>query len=319
MEGKLTVRVRRKSLVAEAIMGLELVSVTAEPLPAFTPGAHIDVELPNGLVRQYSLLNNASQSVVYEIAVLLDPAGRGGSECAHRDIHEGDALCIGSPRNHFALVPAQRTLLFAGGIGVTPILSMADALTRSGADFTMHYCSRSPTRTAFLKRIEASAFADRVHVHFDDGDATQHLDIDAALADADEETHLYVCGPQGFMSYVIASAKRLGWSDDCIHLEYFAGTTADMAEDGSFEVELAGTGQVIRVAADQTVAEALLAGGVDVPLSCEQGICGTCAMQVVEGEPDHRDMIFSDEEHAAGKGFTPCCSRAKSPRLVLAF
>ncbi|WP_129139498.1 PDR/VanB family oxidoreductase [Modicisalibacter coralii] len=315
------VRVRHRTQLAEGIIGLELVAPDGQALPAFGAGAHIDVELPNGLIRQYSLIGDSLHAAHYEIAILREPQGRGGSACAHDAIQAGDTLRIGSPRNQFTLVPARHTLLFAGGIGVTPILAMAEQLARQGDAFTLHYCTRSSASTAFRERLANSAFAERIHFHFDDGDATQRLDSEAVLATVDDDSHLYVCGPAGFMEHVIATARRLGWPDDRIHREYFAGAVeaSANADDGEFEVELAATGQVVRVPPEQTVAEALMAAGIEVALSCEQGICGSCAMRVVDGDPEHRDMFFSDEEHAAGQCFTPCCSRARSPRLVLDF
>jgi vanillate O-demethylase ferredoxin subunit len=227
---------------------------------------------------------------------------------------------ISAPKNHFALAhDAKRSLLLAGGIGVTPILCMAERLAVMGADFEMHYATRSRERTAFFDRIECSAYADKVKFHFDDGDAAQRLDLAAVLGTPQPGTHLYVCGPKGFMDAVLGAARQAGWGESQLHWEYFAAgaEAAPRADDGSFEVQLASSGRVIPVAPDQTVVQALADAGVEVLVSCEQGVCGTCLTRVLQGEIDHRDMYLTPEEQAAHDQFTPCCSRAKSARLVL--
>jgi vanillate monooxygenase ferredoxin subunit len=314
----LNVRVARKTVEAEGICSFELVAVDGRALPSFSAGSHVDVQLPGGLTRQYSLCNDPAESHRYLIAVLDDPASRGGSRTMHAQVAEGDPLVISAPKNHFALAhEAARHLLLAGGIGVTPILCMAERLAIAGAAFEMHYCTRSPARTAFRARIAGSRFADRVHFHFDDGDAAQRLDIQALLATPEPGAHLYVCGPKGFMDAVLGSARAQGWPERQLHYEFFTAEPVRSDADAGFEVQLASSGRVVTVAADQTVAQALAAAGVELATSCEQGICGTCLTRVLEGEPDHRDMYLTPEEQAANDQFTPCCSRAKSARLVL--
>ncbi len=189
----LQVRVQRKSQEAEGVVALELVSADGRPLPGFGAGSHIDVNLPNGLVRQYSLCNSAAERHRYRIAVLREPTSRGGSAAVHDLVKEGDVLTISAPRNHFALHDAPRSLLLAGGIGVTPILCMAQRLATWGADFEMHYCTRSATRTAFRDEIAASAFADKVHLHHDDGAEAQKLRVAELLATPEPGTQIYVC------------------------------------------------------------------------------------------------------------------------------
>ncbi|MEL7560262.1 PDR/VanB family oxidoreductase [Stutzerimonas chloritidismutans] len=309
------VRVARRTPVAENIVALELVAVNDDWLPTFSAGAHVDLELPNGLVRQYSLCSAPARRDRYEVGVLLDPTSRGGSRCVHEQLQEGVVLRISPPRNLFALKPARHSILLAGGIGITPLLCMAEHLSTEGASFELHYCSRSPARTAFVERLRASAFANQVHFHFDEGDAALRVDLNTVLAEPASDRHLYVCGPRGFMDHVIETATELGWPEGTIHFESFSGAVVECATDGCFDVQLASTGQVVLVKADQSVAEALLAAGVEVPLSCEQGICGTCVMRVLEGEVEHRDMALSDEERV--DRFTPCCSRAKAGRLVI--
>ncbi|WP_157271984.1 PDR/VanB family oxidoreductase [Azohydromonas aeria] len=316
----LAVRVARKVEEAADICSLELVSSDGSTLPGFSAGSHVDVHLPGGLVRQYSLCNDPAESHRYLVAVLRDPASRGGSVTVHDAVKEGDEIRISAPKNHFALAhEARKSLLLAGGIGVTPILCMAERLAVTGADFEMHYATRSRERTAFFDRIERSAYADKVTFHFDDGDAAQRLDLAAVLGTPQPGTHLYVCGPKGFMDAVLDTARQAGWGESQLHWEYFAAgaEAAPRADDGSFEVQLASSGRVIPVAPDQTVVQALAGAGVEVLVSCEQGVCGTCLTRVLQGEIDHRDVYLTPEEQAANDQFTPCCSRAKSARLVL--
>lgn len=314
----LRVRVARKVIEAEDICSFELVAADGRLLPAFSAGSHIDVHLPDGLVRQYSLCNDAAETHRYLIAVLKDPASRGGSRAMHERVREGDELIISPPRNHFALAhEARHHLLLAGGIGITPLLCMAERLAATGAAFTMHYCTRSRARTAFASRIAASAFAAQVQFHHDDGPPEQQFQLEAVLAGADEHTHLYVCGPQGFMDAVLGAARARGWPESRLHYEFFSAEPVSTEGDRPFEVVLASSGRVVPVAAGQTVVQALAACGVDVMVSCEQGVCGTCLTRVLEGEIDHRDVYLTPEEQAAGDQFTPCCSRAKSARLVL--
>ncbi|WP_372876547.1 2Fe-2S iron-sulfur cluster-binding protein [Pseudomonas sp.] len=303
---------------AQDICSFELARSDGTPLPAFTAGAHIDVHLPGGLIRQYSLCNHPDENQRYLIGVLKDPASRGGSQAMHEQMQVGQTLLISEPRNLFPLSEdAQRSLLFAGGIGITPILCMAERLHQLGADFQLHYCARASERAAFVERLRASPFAERVHLHFDDGPADQRLDAAALLAEPDPGTHLYVCGPGGFMEHVLSTAKAQGWADQRAHREYFAAAPIDHDNDGSFAVQIASSGQIIQIPTDKSVAEALEACGIEIQLSCEQGICGTCLTRVLAGEPEHRDLFLTEAEQALNDQFTPCCSRAKSPLLVL--
>ncbi|WP_295536728.1 PDR/VanB family oxidoreductase [uncultured Pseudacidovorax sp.] len=313
----LQVRVQRKSEAAEGIVSLELVSADGGPLPGFGAGSHIDVHLPNGLVRQYSLCNSAAERHRYRIAVLREPTSRGGSAAVHDLVKEGDVLTISAPRNHFALHDAPRSLLLAGGIGVTPILCMAQRLATWGADFEMHYCTRSPARTAFREEIAASGFADKVHLHHDDGPEAQKLRLAELLKTPEPGTQIYVCGPGGFIDHVVNTAKANGWPAQQVHLEYFAAAAQDTSGDQPFEVKLTSSGQTYRIPKEQTIVQALRDQGVEIMVSCEQGVCGTCLTRVLEGVPDHRDCYLTDDERAANDQFTPCCSRSKTPLLVL--
>ncbi|HTH81139.1 MAG TPA: PDR/VanB family oxidoreductase [Ramlibacter sp.] len=313
---QIEVKVLRRTQEAEDIVSFELARADGAPLPAFSAGSHIDVHLPGGVARQYSLCNESSARHVYRIAVLRDPKSRGGSVVMH-ELREGHYLTISEPRNHFPLVHAVRTLLFAGGIGVTPLLAMAQRLAAVGADFELHYCTRSMAKAAFMREIAASPFAARTHFHFDDGAEEQKLQLAKLLAQVEPQTHLYVCGPSGFIQYVTDWAKGCGWPAGQIHVEHFAGAAQDTSGDREFQVKVASTGQLVTVPADKTVVKALADAGFEVLTSCEQGVCGTCITRVLEGECDHRDMYFTDEEKSKHDQFTPCCSRAKSPVLVL--
>jgi vanillate O-demethylase ferredoxin subunit len=313
----LAVTVSKKKLIADGVMYLEFIDPSGGDLPEFSAGAHIEIQLPNGLIRPYSLCGSSAVRTSYELAVLLEPNGRGGSKSVHEEIILGAKLRISYPKNHFPLAVANHSILFAGGIGITPILAMAEKLSDEGRSFDMHYCSRTPSRTAFIDRIQAAPFSSKVQFHFDDGVEEQKLKASEILKNTDPATHIYVCGPKGFMDHVIQTAKDLNWPDSQIHFEYFKSEPIKKDDDGSFEVEYRPSGLVVRVPADMTVAQALIDAGVEIPLSCEQGICGTCVMQVIDGNPDHRDVCLSDEDKDSKKMFTPCCSRAQSARLVL--
>lgn len=318
MSDLIEVRVRRKWKAAEGICALELVRADGGRLLPFEAGAHIDVHLPNGLVRQYSLCNGPRDTDGYRIAVLREPASRGGSAAVHDALPVGTVLSISAPRNFFRLIDAApHHLLLAGGIGITPILAMAQALHDRGAAFTLHYATRSRARTAFPEELAGAPFAAQVHLHHDDGPAEQRLDLPAVLRAAPAESHLYVCGPAGFMNAVIDAARHLGWAEERIHRESFQAAAPASSDAGGFELVLAGSGRVIPVRPDQTALRALLDAGLDVPYSCEQGVCGTCLTRVVDGGIDHRDQYLTDEERTAQDQFLPCCSRAQGPRLVI--
>lgn len=316
----LQVRVERKAVEADDICSYELVSMDGTALPPFSAGSHIDVHLRPGLVRQYSLCNPPHEQHRYLICVLRDAASRGGSQAMHDDIHAGTTLQISVPKNHFPLVAAKRSLLLAGGIGVTPILCMAEALSAQDATFEMHYCARSPERTAFRDRIASSSYSGQVQFHYDSGDAAQKLDLPALLSGLDRQTHIYLCGPAGFIDHVLATARAQDWPKDQVHLEYFgaaAATAPDAGTDQAFEVKLASSGKVYSIPAGSTVLRVLTDAGVFIPASCEQGVCGTCLTRVLDGMPDHRDLYMTEAEQEANDQFTPCCSRARSTTLLL--
>nr|WP_279052124.1 PDR/VanB family oxidoreductase [Acinetobacter tandoii] len=299
-----------------SIRAFELVSSSGSALPRFEAGSHIDVHLKNGLTRQYSLSNCSSENNRYVIGVLHDENSRGGSRCIHNDYQEGDVLSIGQPRNLFVLHRnTNKAVLFAGGIGITPILSMAYRLKAQNIPFELHYFVRSHEMIAFYGNL-TQHFAEQIHFHIQNRVDTE-CNMANVLQQPDVSKHLYVCGPTGFMQFVMQSAETAGWQPEQLHQEHFVAQQSKQENDEAFTLEIAGTGKRIEIHAEQTVTQALLEHGFDVPVSCEQGICGTCITRVVSGVPDHRDVFMTDEERALNNQFTPCCSRAKSKHLVI--
>ena len=316
IEELLTVQVRKRQLQGDGVVVLDLIPVGGAKLPAFEAGAHVDIHIAPGLVRQYSLCSDPADSAVYRLGVLRDPASRGGSTSVYDTLLEGAEVQISAPRNLFPLASeARRSILIGGGIGITPMIAMAYALHAKGEDFELHYCGRSRSRSAFLDELQSAAFAERVHTHFDDEAPAQKLDMDRVLGQADSGVHVYTCGPSGFMDWVIGESVKHGYADDHIHREYFQ---IEVDNSGaSFEVVAARSGKTVLVAEGQTILAALADVGIQIEISCEQGICGTCLCDVLEGEPDHRDVYLTDDEKQANDQILICCSRAKSKKLVL--
>ncbi|HGY4638698.1 TPA: 2Fe-2S iron-sulfur cluster-binding protein [Acinetobacter baumannii] len=299
------------------IRSYELVDQEGDDLPAFSAGSHIDVVLSNGLIRQYSIANCYLDKKRYLIGVLKDENSRGGSSYIHDNFKEGDVIEINEPRNLFPVHEnTNKAVLFAGGIGITPILSMAYFLKKKNIPFNFYYFVRNNESIAF-KDILQNEFSEQIHFHIEN-DPQQHLDVNKILNQAEENKHLYVCGPNGFMDFIFNLATQNNWKYELLHKEYFsADPLIDIEDNTEFSIKIASTGQLISVSADESVADALDKNGISVALSCEQGICGSCLTNVLEGEPEHRDMFLTDEEHASNKLFTPCCSRSKTKILVL--
>ncbi|MCF5263375.1 2Fe-2S iron-sulfur cluster binding domain-containing protein [Pseudomonas sp. PA-5-4A] len=286
------------------------------PLPMFDAGAHVDIHIGPGLVRQYSLCSNPADPSLYRLGVLRDPASRGGSVGVHDILLEGHEVQISLPRNLFALAAeARRSVLLGGGIGVTPMIAMAYALHAAGQTFELHYCGRERERSAFLAELASAPFAAQVFTHFDDEGPEQKLDLAKVLGKGEAGVHMYTCGPAGFMDWVIQGARRQGYSESHIHKEYFQ-VDVD-SSGGSFEVVAARSGKTVKVAEGQSILAALAQVGIKIEISCEQGVCGTCLCDVLEGEPDHRDVYLTDDEKAGNDQVLVCCSRAKSKKLVL--
>lgn len=312
--------VSRKRQEAVDIVSLELARADGGPLPEYTAGAHIDVHLPGNRVRQYSLCGPLGDRQRYQVAVLRDPASRGGSIALHDSVQEGDRLLISPPRNLFPLAPEARySVLLAGGIGVTPILAMADQLNAEGKAFQFHYCARSRDRMAFHERLSGGSYAGKVRFHLDDGAPEQRLDLARDLPPPAADTHLYVCGPAGFIDHVLSTAKALGWSPEQLHREYFSADGVEAGPAEAFRVQIASTGEIFTIPEGRSVAEVLIEQGIDIPTSCEEGMCGSCLTGVisVEGQIQHNDIFLSDSQKAECRSFTPCCSRATAGSLLV--
>lgn len=299
-----------------SIARIQLVPENGGQITAFTAGAHLDVYLPDvDMWRQYSLCSDPANTDYYEIGVLKDPNSRGGSEAIHRLAVKDATFKIEGPRNHFPLdETASKTVLLGGGIGVTPMIAMADRLHALGKDFVFHYCTRSEDVTAFKTKLDAAPYADHVIFHYDDLPDEQRLDLARDLPSPHADTHLYVCGPQGFMDWVIDTAEGAGHATANVHREYFS---ADVELTGdSFEVECAQSGITIQIGPDDTIAKVLAKHDIKVEVKCEEGVCGTCITDVLEGEIDHRDQFLTEEEREDMDQICACCSRGKG-KLVL--
>ncbi|NVK57460.1 MAG: oxidoreductase [Alteromonadaceae bacterium] len=309
--------VTNKQPLTASVCQLQLTAADGSPLPAWQAGAHIDVHLPNGIIRQYSLCG-ATDSNSYEIAILNEPNGRGGSQYIHNQLQQGDTLTISAPKNLFPLVPGKhKTLLIAAGIGITPILAMAEQLHAEQLPFELHFCARDQQHAAYYERITQSGYARHCLFHFSLGDSQKRLDPNQLLAGYSQDTQLYLCGPNQFIHDVIGAAEQLGWPAENIHREFFAAEAIDHSDDQSFEVVINSTGQVLQVAKDISILNVLEDNGLFIPVACEEGVCGTCITGLLEGEADHKDVFMSADEKQKMDQITPCCSRAKSKRLVL--
>jgi ferredoxin-NADP reductase len=305
--------------LAPAIKGFTLRRRDGGDLPAFTAGAHIDVEvtLPDGApaTRSFSITNAPTKRDRYEIAVLLETQG---SVFMHERVKPGDVLRSSAPSNDFPLAPAaSEHLLIAGGIGITPILGMLRVLAAAGQRFELHYCARSAEAAAFVDDVAALAGA-HGHFHFDGGDPSRGLDLAALLATPVPGRHVYVCGPKPMIDTAVARCAAVGWPSDQVHVELFTRAAA-AAGDQPIEVVLSRSGRTIAVASDKTILDALIEAGEDPMSDCRRGECGICVVPVVEGEPLHRDYYLTEREKAAGKLICLCISRARGKRLVLDF
>jgi ferredoxin-NADP reductase len=314
----LELRVACRQQQAFDVCSFDLVHPEGNLLPAFEPGAHIEVHLPSGLTRQYSICSDPNDRHRYRIAVLREATSRGGSRAMHEEIKDEHVLRASLPKNHFSLAPEARySILLAGGIGITPLLSMAHHLWRHDAAFDLHYCAKSVGHAAFARDLESAPFSSRVRQHFSRIDGGRRLDLVSMLNAAPADAHVYVCGPRGFMESVLEAARAQAWPTQQLHSELFGAEVVHLDSDGAFEVELVRSGQVVTIPKDRTVIEVLHTNGIPVPASCEQGVCGTCLTTVLKGIPDHRDSYLTDDERRLNNQFTPCCSRSKTERLVL--
>jgi len=316
-ESMIAVRVKRINYEAETINSYELVSPAGEDLIPFTAGCHIDLHLSNGMIRSYSLLNDQRERHRYVIAVNKDLAGRGGSSFVHDNFGVGDIVTVSHPRNNFALCEgAEHSILIAGGIGITPLLSMVRRLQTLGRSWELVYAARARRAAAFLDELNAlgSGRPPKVHFDFDDERSGRMFDLPARVRTAPARAHLYCCGPLPMLeAFEAATADRPAGH---VHVEYFRAREAPAIE-GGFEVRLARSNRTIEVGAGKTILEALLDAGITANHACAEGVCGTCETRVLEGVPDHRDQFLSKEEQAANKTMMICCSGARSGTLVL--
>ena len=308
------VRVARRWQAALDVIGLELAPLSGQ-LPTFQPGAHIDLHLPNGLVRQYSITNGPGELLSYSIAVKREADSRGGSAAIADALREGDVLAISEPRNNFPLRrDAVRTTFIAGGIGLTPLLSMARALKRSGLAFDFHAFARSDGHLPLGP--ELAALGEGVMRHLALGPSETAQEIRRVLGPYSFARHVYICGPGPMLELARGLATALGWPDEAVHYEYFKNAH-EIDKSTSFAVDLARSALSLRVPAGKSILEVMRENGIDAPSSCEQGACGTCLTRVLEGEIDHQDVYLNATEKAAGNVMMTCVSRAKSGRLVL--
>lgn len=299
--------------IAEGCKLFELARHDGAPLPGCKAGAHIGIQLPNGLHRQYSLIDQGDELASYRFAVKRDAASRGGSAYLCEQVEEGHGFFVDPPRNNFPLdEDAPHSLLIAGGIGITPIRSMIDRLEELGHEWTLHAAARSRAEAPFHDML--SAFP-QARFHFDD-EQGRVLDVASIVAAAPAGSHIYCCGPAPMLSAFEQAVSDHGVEPDRVHVEYFT-QKFESATDGGFIVELARSGGEVRVEPGQTILEALREAGLDMASSCEEGICGACETRVISGVPDHRDAILSERERKENKTMFICCSGAKSERLVL--
>lgn len=312
-EVELEVLLTHKEKLSDGVVGLTLRHAGGEPLPEWEPGAHLDLVLHENLVRQYSLCGDPADRSVFQVAVLREPAGRGGSAYVHDELAAGDVVRVRGPRNRFRLIDAPRYLFLAGGIGITPLLPMVARADAQGSDWRLVYGGRSLASMAFHEELTAR-YGGRVSVR--PKDEGGHLDLDELLGRPQPSTTIYCCGPESLLAAVEQRCAR--WSPGALHVERFsAKAVADAGEATEFDVELARSGIIVTVPEDKSILEAVEDAGAPALSSCQEGICGTCETSVLEGVPDHRDSLLTDEERAANNTMMICVSRACTRRLVL--
>jgi tetrachlorobenzoquinone reductase len=307
----LDVRLRRIGWEADGVLALELSAVDGGDLPPFEPGAHVDLHLGDGLLRQYSLCGDPTERKSYRIGVREIDGGR-VSRHIHRNLRPGALLQISQPRNNFEFVASRNYLFIAGGIGITPLLPMMRAASGAGAAWTLLFCARSIEQAPFLE--EAKAHGGDVSVHASQGGT--RLDVTQCLAEVKPDTIIYCCGPESLMTAVEGASEH--WPEGTVRFEWFAPRARPEGEiSGGFRVICARSGLSLDVMPEQSILQVLTEAGVEVARSCEQGICGTCEVRVLEGEVDHRDSILSAAERASNEIMMTCVSRAKGTSLVL--
>lgn len=305
----LSLKVARIEDATPRIKRIELIAADGAALPAFTAGAHLDLELGNGEARSYSLLNDPAQTHAYVIAVLREAAGRGGSAWIHEHLREGDILSSAPPANHFPLSEeGEHHILIAGGVGITPIASMASRLAALGKTYEIHYCARSREEAAFVDALQL-AHGDRLKLVLDGGDPAQGLDAATLLARRPSAGHVYVCGPASLIRAVREAGRD--WPKGTVHYELFKGSEEDVAlrkNDRAFDVVLNKSGRSLHIPADQSLLDVLKAEGFKIKTLCKEGVCGTCRVGLVSGKAEHRDDVLDDDERE--EAIQVCVSRA---------
>ena len=311
----IAVRITRADKIADGIYLYEMRRPDDSELPAFTAGSHINLRVPNGLVRKYSLCSDPAVRDHYSIAVKREDNGRGGSIHLIDNTKVGDEWMISAPDNAFALPQRGDNFIFiAGGIGITPFIAMVHTLKDDPAKkFKLYYCSRSPEMTAFRDELSAPEYNGKVFIHYDGGDPKKALDLWPIVEERKNREHIYCCGPRGLMEAVRDATGH--WTSTSIHFEAFSEADARRPDDKPFTVKLASTGEIIDVPAGTTILEAMRTKGHEVPSSCESGTCGTCRTKLVAGEADHRDLVLTEKERDSQ--IMICVSRAKTPDLVI--
>ena len=309
--GTVEMQVAAKRQLSEGVIALELTPVGAEDAPAWEPGAHVDLHLPGEMIRQYSLCGDPADRDSLLVAVLREEQGRGGSRHLHDVTAVGDVLPVGGPRNNFALEPSPRYLFIGGGIGITPLVPMIAAARAAGAEWSLLYGGRSRASMAFLDQLAGDP-----EVTLVPEDELGMLDLAAALGEVRAQTLIYCCGPEPLLHAVEAACAH--WGEEALRLERFKARDDLPSDPGTaFEVVLDRSGISLTVQPGQSILDAVAAAGVAVPSSCQEGTCGTCETEVLEGEPEHRDSVLTPADRARNDCMMICISRARSERLVL--
>ena len=307
-----------KNVVMETpeISVYELAAPDGTALPNVTAGSHIMCHLDNRQIRQYSLIDAGGGALSYHIAVLKDPESRGGSRFIHETINTGDTMVVSGPKNDFSLVlGAEKSVLVGGGIGITPMLSMARTLHAEGEAFELHYCAKSPGTAAFISTLNACGFADKVHFHFSQTDEPDRLDVKRLLAAIEPGKHVFCCGPEALMDAVQAATTH--WPRGSVHFERFKAGATEAQEDRPFDLYLAKSDKCFHVPAEKTAIDVLTENHYDIDMVCGEGVCGDCLVGVVDGDIEHRDQVLTEDEKSDNDVMTVCCSRAKSEKLTL--
>ncbi len=312
-ENEFAVRVVQLTLESDCIVSMLLASPSGHSLPAWTPGAHVDLHLGNSLVRQYSLCGDPNDLTSYRLAVLREDRGRGGSSFVHDRLRIGQELRITGPRNNFGIEPAAAYVFIAGGIGITPILPMIRWAEAASVPWRLLYTGSARSRMAFLAEVDR--WAENVHLH--PADEGVRLDLSKVVMELDADEHLYACGPAPMLEDLEGLCAQ--WCPGRLHIERFMPKRREdtSATDGTLEVECRASNVSLTVPGSCSILEAMEEAGIDWPSSCREGICGTCEVAVLEGTPDHRDSLLSPDEQESGETLMVCVSRAKTERLVI--